>query len=173
MYGGCILQELPTEEFYPCMHSEGPWGLKTMQKGFPWSLGRHVAAEWHRHLATLGASTRCCSRIGWGREGQGKLHGLTFHPPCSPEATWPLWNTFLFAPWWGFFPKFCFVFNWEDSFLATFPLLMLSLKVSSLARNILLTPYPVNHLSGTWNANNISLFKKKNYLFVWGRLALS
>lgn len=76
MYCGCISHKLPAQEFYPCMHRAGPLGLKnSVQKGFPWLLGHHVAVGRHWLLATLGASSLWSSVIGWGRERRGMQLG--------------------------------------------------------------------------------------------------
>lgn len=69
----CISQKLPTQEFYSCMCQAGPLGLKTsIQKGFPWLLGHHIAVESSRHLATLEASSYWMKFFKWPRMGKAK-----------------------------------------------------------------------------------------------------
>lgn len=100
MYCWCISQKLPTQEFYSCVHQAGPLGLKTsIQKGFPWLLGHHIAVENCRRLATLEASSCWSSLIGRGWERQREAAWAIFHPLHFSEHTLSFWNTFLLAPW--------------------------------------------------------------------------
>lgn len=100
MYYWCISQKLPTQEFYSCMHRAGRLGLKTsIQKGFLWLLGHHIAVESRRHLATLEASSYWSSLIGRGWERQRETAWAIFHPLHFSEHALSFWNTFLLALW--------------------------------------------------------------------------